>query len=76
MGVADVFGLSGRHHRPRLATPEQVSAWLRVWNNGHLIPTGAEPVQPWKRTPERDLLTLGDALLKERARFDAEGRKP
>jgi hypothetical protein len=38
-----------------------------------LIPDGALAVQPWRRTSDRELIDVANALLKERARFDSDG---
>jgi len=61
------------HRRAAFRTTEEAAAWLAAWSNDHLIPDGALPVRPWRRTPNRELIDIANALLKERARFDGDG---
>ena len=64
-----------RHVRPRCRDTETAVSWLSQWSNERFASDGALPVRPWRRVPDRQLSEIADALLKERARFDARGRQ-
>jgi ferric-dicitrate binding protein FerR (iron transport regulator) len=59
------------HTRIRIDTPEQAIWWLAHWHNGHLIPQGADPKAPWRRTSPRELEAVAESLLKLRGQFDS-----
>lgn len=74
-GTSRGIRASPRHVRPRCRDTEAAVIWLTCWTNQRFISDGALPVRPWKRVPDRQLSEIADALLKERARFDEQGRR-
>lgn len=62
--------------RPNVKTTEQAASWLARWSNEHLIADGEASAHPWDQTSRRDLISAADSLLKVRAMFDANGRRP